>query len=221
MSQKIPSHGPESRRGKLRDEEGSIFVITMMVLGILTIVGLSLAVVTETEMMLGANEWVVAETHFAAEAGLSAQISSLLVSQDTFMVDFVTRSHFGWRSNPNFLGFDVKSSCLMPILVEPLAYSKANAGAVDRYYSGYYYTKVRAERVSWPATQQAPSCDDMDTVNARKYIVSGFFYGPMGELSGATNVNWERCGVDVNDDRVFDAHCATAGDGSANDFLDN
>ena len=65
-----------------RDERGSMFLVALAALAILTIIGLSLAMVTETEMLLGANEWVITETHFAAEAGVTTQISKLLVSHD-------------------------------------------------------------------------------------------------------------------------------------------
>ncbi len=61
-------------------EQGSVFIVSLMVLVMLTVIGLSLALVTETEMLIGGNEQVIHETFYAAETGMAVAVSQLMVS---------------------------------------------------------------------------------------------------------------------------------------------
>ncbi|MEM6792455.1 MAG: hypothetical protein AAF725_00605 [Acidobacteriota bacterium] len=215
----------KSRRS---DERGSMFLLALVALSVLTIIGLSLAVVTETEMLLGANEWVITETHFAAEAGLTTQISQLLVANDTQGVDVVIPSYFGAADDSTFflpdqsgggaggggvstskefyrLGFDVKSTGLLPVTVEEMPYSKANEGASDRFYAGFFYTLTRSQRTAWRGDYQStPTCDDLDrSLLGQKHITNGFYYSPMGALQAEAMINVERAGIDSSTGNNF------------------
>jgi type II secretory pathway component PulK len=57
---------PNRRRG----ERGSAYIVVLMALVVLTIVGLSLVMVTQTEVQLGSNERTINRTFYAAESGL-------------------------------------------------------------------------------------------------------------------------------------------------------
>ena len=186
-----------------RSEQGSVFVLTMLVLGVLTIVGLSLAVVTETEMLLGANDWVISETQFAAESALSTQIGMLLVANDTLMIDVVTPSYFSENHHARAgfagtrrLGFELESSCLLPVSIHEMAYTKLNEGSTDSLSAGWFYTHARAQRLSWERTQVLPSCADKNSISAQKRINNGFYYAPMDKFQADALINFERCGRD-------------------------
>ena len=52
-----------------RGERGSAYLIALMALVVLTILGLSLVLVTQTEVQVGANERTVNRTFYAADTG--------------------------------------------------------------------------------------------------------------------------------------------------------
>ncbi|MEM8994357.1 MAG: hypothetical protein AAGF23_06140 [Acidobacteriota bacterium] len=214
-----------------RQERGSMFLVALAALAILTVIGLSLAMVTETEMLLGANEWVITETHFAAEAGITTAVSKLLVSHDLKPVDIVTQSFFSASDDPGYvgssgdaplsidqdffrIGFDIKSSGLQPVSFGIMPYSKANEGAPDRFYGGYFNTIVRAQRTSWNGNfRSVPTCDDIArSLIGQKHVDYGFYHSPIGELSAEALVDWERSGVDTESAEGFCDAFGTAND---------
>ena len=220
-----------------RDERGSMFLVALAALAILTIIGLSLAMVTETEMLLGANEWVITETHFAAEAGVTTQISKLLVSHDLKPVDIVTQSFFSASDDPAYttgtdsdglstdksffrIGFDIKSSGLQPVSLGVMPYSKANEGAADTFYAGYFSALVRAQRTAWNGGHRSvPTCSDLQrSLIGQKHIDVGFYHTPIGKLSAESLIDWEQSAVDSQSGSIFcDSSYFT---GSANDTLE-
>lgn len=69
---------PPRRRG----EEGSAYIISLMALVVLTIVGLSLSVVTQSELIIGANERVEKRTFYAADSGIAHALARALAQGD-------------------------------------------------------------------------------------------------------------------------------------------
>ena len=61
-----------------RAERGSAYLITLLVLIILSIIGLSLTLVTQTEIQLGSAERTIERTFYAAESGLQLSIARVL-----------------------------------------------------------------------------------------------------------------------------------------------
>ncbi len=199
-----------------KKERGSAFMVALAALTILTIIGLSLAMVSETEMLLGANEWVITETHFAAEAGINTQVSKLLVSNDTSQTELVVPSYFGEQDVANQIGFDIRSTGMLAVTIEELPYSKANAGAADRFFSGYFYTLVRAQRTSWLSTAPVPACADLErSMMGQKHVNTGFYYGPLAALPTEALIEYQRAAFDST---VGDTLCE--GDESEGSLVD-
>lgn len=69
-------------RSAPRHEAGSAYLIAIMVMLLLTVIGLSLATVSSTESLIGANERMIQQTLFAADAGLHFAASRLLILDD-------------------------------------------------------------------------------------------------------------------------------------------
>lgn len=69
---------PAPRRG----EAGSAYLVAILALVVLTIVGLSLALVTQTETQIGANEKMVERAFYAADSGIAISTSRALVNND-------------------------------------------------------------------------------------------------------------------------------------------
>ena len=62
--------------------EGSVFLICLFGLVVLTIVGLALSLVTQSEMRLGANQRPILRVFYAADAGIAASTAKALTSAD-------------------------------------------------------------------------------------------------------------------------------------------
>ncbi len=77
-------------RRRLR--RGSAFIMAMIALAVLTVVGLSLTMVTQTESTLGETEKVINEQFYAAESGNTAQIATLLATNGLEGINIVVPS---------------------------------------------------------------------------------------------------------------------------------
>lgn len=62
-------------------ESGSAYLVAILALVVLTIVGLSLALITQTEMQIGANEKMIERSFFAADSGISLATARTLVTR--------------------------------------------------------------------------------------------------------------------------------------------
>lgn len=65
-----------------RGESGSAYLVAILALVVLTIAGLSLAIITQTEMQIGANEKMMERAFYAADSGIALSIARALVSND-------------------------------------------------------------------------------------------------------------------------------------------
>jgi hypothetical protein len=75
-------------------QRGSAYLIVLLVLVVLTIVGLSLVLITQTEMQIGANERVTNRVFYAADAGV--QIATVrAMFHDYTPTSFVLRDSSG------------------------------------------------------------------------------------------------------------------------------
>ncbi len=62
-------------------ERGSAYLAALIVLVLLTIIGLSLSLVTQTEMQIGANEKTIQRAFYAADSGISLATARTLVTR--------------------------------------------------------------------------------------------------------------------------------------------
>lgn len=179
-------------------ERGSLFLIALITMLVLTLVGLSLAVVTETEMILGSNEWTTNETHYAAEAGLNVQLAQLLVVGDPFPVPLALPSYTPQNSGKK-IGFDVRNSGLSRVADGPLPLSTANEGRSEINY-GYYFMASRAQRTAWPVANDVPSCADLAKTDlGRKTLVTGLYMAPMEGESSESLLDEEKAAADATE----------------------
>jgi hypothetical protein len=62
-------------------EAGSAYLVAILALVVLTIAGLSLALITQTEMQIGANEKMIERAFYAADSGISLATAASLVAR--------------------------------------------------------------------------------------------------------------------------------------------
>lgn len=184
------------KRFNPRREEGSALMFALLALVFLTIIGLSLAVVTETEMMIGTNDRVSRETFYAAEAGIGAAISRLMVTNslegDYFFIpvkDGDTDMTLGTKT----LGYVVDFTAMYPVAWDFAPWTKADAES--DYLSVFYRMEIRARRMAWDTLDQGPDCasqidpgltpssssgdNPFDLIQAEKRLSLGFFVSPV------------------------------------------
>ncbi len=148
-----------SRRA-VRRQQGSVFVVALLMLVLLTIIGLSLALVTETEMLLGGNERIVTETFYASEAGVNVVLGQSTVGatdRQCFAVLAMEEGDEPRRVGVRQLGYSVDSTALYPVAFDIAPYSKANEGRGDVLYAGFFRGSVRALRGSWDPEDPNPA----------------------------------------------------------------
>lgn len=99
-----------------RSQAGSAYIAALLVLVVLTVIGLSLALITQSEMQIGANERVQQRMFYAANSGIAASTARALTNADhsstTYSLGDVGSSIAG-------LGFEVEVSPFLPILDSP------------------------------------------------------------------------------------------------------
>ncbi len=78
-----PSHQVDRRAHERGHERGSAFIITLMVMIVLTVLGLSLVFITAGEQQVGANERLISRVFYAADSGIAIAAARLLVNNDS------------------------------------------------------------------------------------------------------------------------------------------
>ncbi|MEO8275939.1 MAG: hypothetical protein ABI639_06935 [Thermoanaerobaculia bacterium] len=73
---------PEVASTSNRSESGSAYLATLLILVVLTILGLSLAVITQTEVLIGGSEKQATRQVFAANSGIGLSTGFMLVAAD-------------------------------------------------------------------------------------------------------------------------------------------
>lgn len=76
----LPSDLPRRPR---RGEAGSAYLVAILALVVLTIAGLSLALITQTETQIGANEKMVERAFYAADSGIAVSTARAMLENNT------------------------------------------------------------------------------------------------------------------------------------------
>jgi len=98
-------------------EQGTVFVVALLAIVVLSTIGLGVALITQTEMQIGANERTVQRAFYAADGGLESAAARALVAADYFAKTFMMED----PDSPTNLDFqhEVESSPFYPILDAP------------------------------------------------------------------------------------------------------
>lgn len=138
--------------GPARNQRGSMFVMVLLVLLIVTSVALSLVFVTEIEMQLGGTEKVMNQTFYAAESGIHAALAG--VPNQNWSGEKLTFVE-GPLGADRQIGTRVLTSRIRtvgPPQLPPMTI--ANEGESD-YHTFAVVLRATAQRVSWPAVEPA------------------------------------------------------------------
>ena len=134
---------PDAQRAA---ERGSAYLFVLLGLLVLTIIGLSLVVVTQTEMQIGGAEQTATRILFGAESGLHGQVGlhflELNPESRQFQVATSTSAETIVATKET-----VDVSPFYPIYAGPCALCSVNQGSEQRYYVNNYVVNARAERL--------------------------------------------------------------------------
>lgn len=97
-------------------QSGSAYIAALLVLVVLTLIGLSLALITQSEMQIGANERVGQRLFYAANSGIAASTARALTNADYSSTSYPLQDVGSGLSG---MVFQVDMSPFFPILDSP------------------------------------------------------------------------------------------------------
>jgi Tfp pilus assembly protein PilX len=160
-------------------EAGSAYVITLLALVVLTILALSLALVTQTEVQVGANEKTVNRTFYAADSGLEIALAEMLANHkyDGLTV-ILNKVSVGAEGNPLTANVADRVTISPSAIINrvPCNWCPANEGSNQQYYSVTLAVSSTAQRVAWSGSGDPPADA---TVLGQKTVSAMFQIEPM------------------------------------------
>lgn len=157
-----------SRRG----ERGSAYVIVLLALVVLTILGLALAFVTQTEVQVGATERAVNRTFYSADSGLGVAAADALASGRYESQTLVLNQTAVGNLN---VADRVDVSPMAPILTVRCDWCPANDDGVPKFWKVHHAVTATADRVAWSGAGAPP---DDATVLGQKTLSVMFEFQP-------------------------------------------
>lgn len=186
---RIPSVSPRSARR--RDQAGNAYLVTVMVMIIVTLLGLSLGAVTQTEMLIGSRERNNQRVFYLGEGGLNLGVARFMVTSDLrpARIEMEMPPAYDFSASGGFAGHSMTGVIrLAPIKSPFLNYVQlGEAGAPE------YDDSMQAVRL--PITVRASMETASGQVLAQRRMSSLIDITPWaGNVSGS--------GLDVNDSEI-------------------
>lgn len=139
---------------KLRPQDGSAYLVSLLALVVLAIVGLSVSLVTQTELQIGANEGTINRVFYSTDSGIAESVARALTNADYASRVFELPEPGG---NPLLnLRSRIDSSPFYPILDSPCNLCEINNSGS---YSDRAYRKIN-HAVTSTASRVAGATDD-------------------------------------------------------------
>lgn len=174
ISRRAAPH-PPSRSG----ESGSAYVVALLALLILTLLGLALVFVTQTEVQLGSNQRTGTRTFFSSEAGLGAATARVLTKRAYEPFRFVMN---GIKVGDQRVADEIRVTQVVPISLEPCDWCPVNDDGVPAFYKVNHALSVEARRIAWTDTGTAvPPAAAVERVLATKTVSSMYEFQPWQE----------------------------------------
>ena len=132
-------------------ERGSAYLFVLLVLLVLTVIGLSLVVITQTEAQIGGAEKSASRVLYGAESGMRIQFALSRFAATKSRRIFLDNKAVGATS----LQETVDVSPFFPIYTGPCNICSVNKGG-DEYYAINYVVNAQGRRVGVGGTLTAP-----------------------------------------------------------------
>jgi Tfp pilus assembly protein PilX len=197
-SERTNEIGGGRRADARRGERGSAYLITLLALVVLTILGLSLVLVTQSEVQVGANERTTNRTFYAADSGFHI-VTAEALANNTYVAPPLTMNEVAAGTLGSNVADIVKVSPFSPVSANSLdshicPYCPANE-AGSKYYSKSYQVTSTAGRVAWngvtptdPASLPAGATDLGQKTLSMSITISPAKDPPSNTLSDTTQL---------------------------------
>jgi Tfp pilus assembly protein PilX len=139
---------PSPRHG----EQGSAYIVVLLALVVLTIIGLSLVMVTQTEVQLGSNERTISRTFFAADSGMDVATARHLLENDDRSLTFIQNASGLGGQN---IADQVQLSKITVLSTAPCDFCPVNANG-QQYVNANTSVSATARRVGWNGSAPPP-----------------------------------------------------------------
>lgn len=132
--------------GFSRRESGSAYVLTLIVLLVLTLLGLVLALITQSEVEVGANERTINRVFYGAETGITASVANYLFGNSREGNSFTYMDPGANPTDPDstIFGTRVDVSPMIQINVGPCNLCEVNQNS--QYYNVTHQVDATATR---------------------------------------------------------------------------
>lgn len=139
---------------RARRENGSAYIISLMAMVVLMIIGLSLSVVTQTEMQISTNERAIEQTFYSADSGVAIGTARALsrVGQD----GFTFRMNQEEREQNYKLANRVTVCPFQAIQAGPCALCEINQGPQKKQLVNHAVS-AQSERIGWTGSGAPPA----------------------------------------------------------------
>lgn len=134
-----------TRRSLRIRQRGSVYIITLLVLLILTVVGLTVASITQSEMQIGVNERLSQAAFYSANSGIDIATAKALVVPDlrSFEIDLVEPANL---ANLN-IRHRLEVSPFQPILRAPCNLCQINPDSP--FFKINHAVASQSTRIAW------------------------------------------------------------------------
>jgi hypothetical protein len=141
MSATNPTIAPDRRTG----ERGSAYLFALLVLLLLTIIGLSLALMTQTEVQIGGAEKSATRLLYAGDTGVRIQLAAAKTTNEARKARYVLDTAAGAGTT---LTASVDVAPFLPMYLGPCALCTVNEGSDDKKYAVNFVTNGQGWRRS-------------------------------------------------------------------------
>lgn len=156
----------------MNSERGSAYVTVLLALVVLTILALALAMITKTEIQIGANERLANRTFYAADSGLGVAAAEALARgryEPTTVILNETQTGNARVADR------VQVQPLVPVLTVRCDWCPANDDGVPEFWKVHHAATATAQRVSWTGPGLPPPGAE---VHASKTLSAMFEFQP-------------------------------------------
>ena len=157
-------------RRPIHTEDGSVYLLSILVLLILTIVGLALAITTQSEMQIGANEEMARRTFYSANGGVSIATAKALVVPDlrSMQIDLVVPS-----GDPDLqLRNRLQMSPFTPVQDGPCNLCQVNQDSP--FFKINHAVAVSSTRIGWTGDPANPPLQPVPLAQERISVMVAF-----------------------------------------------
>ena len=151
---------PSTSSIRRRAERGSVYIVSLLALVVLSILGISLVFISQTEMEVGANERGINRVFYGADSGVvlaAAQtLTSQLCEEQEFTLEHSQETTGGGTTLTR--GFRVNTSKFAPIESGPCNYCDDRIDGLGFQRTTYVVTSD-AEDLLWTGSDPTPPAD--------------------------------------------------------------